>query len=92
MLLEATSEKGLTTVDGPLLSIMLLLAHCSAAFCGEQRETQETKQTMSLTLYNNNSNQVLDMEGLCARSYARRILFFGFFFFFFGNIVARNFT
>lgn len=88
MLLEATSEKRLTTVDGPLLSVMLLLAHCSAVFCGEQRETQGTKQTMSPTLYDNNSNQVLDTEGLYARSCTRRV----FFFFFFGNIVARNST
>ena len=45
-------------MDGPLLSMMLLLAHCSV-FCGQQRETQGTKQTVSPTLYNNNSNQVL---------------------------------
>ena len=35
-----------TMVAGPLLSTMLLLAHCSV-FCGQQRETQGTKQTVS---------------------------------------------
>ena len=35
-----------TMVDGPLLSMMLLLAHCSV-FCGKQRETQGTEQTVS---------------------------------------------
>lgn len=48
-----------TTVDGPLLSTRLLLAHSSAVFCGEQRETRGTKQTVSPTSYNNHSNQVL---------------------------------
>lgn len=47
-----------TTVEGPLLRSMLLLAHCLAVFCGEQRETQGTRQTVSPTLYNN-SNRVL---------------------------------
>lgn len=46
------------TVEGPLLRSMLLLAHCLAVFCGEQRETQGTRQTVSPTLYNN-SNRVL---------------------------------
>lgn len=38
---------------------MLLLAHCSALFYGEQRETQRTKQTVSPTFYTNDSNKVL---------------------------------
>ena len=73
-----------TTVDGPLLSTMLLLAHCSV-FCGQKRETQGTKQTVSPTLYNNNSNQVLSECSVLGTLLGG----FSFLFFF---IIARNFT
>lgn len=78
-----------TTVDELLLSTRLLLAHSSAVFCGEQRETQGTKQTVSPTSYNNHSNQVLGEYCVLGAELGGWL---GPFCFLFLNIVARNST